>query len=476
MKVRTLVVVWTVVAGFADCLDAQTTYQLSVQPNRRVNSVDTEANYVEPAIADNPATPGNMIIASNNPYKGVTPRSKTPAWISTDNGQSWSANFMPNVVTNGTEETGGNDPSVVFSRNGWGVATRLTEGTSGTRIGGALSLSGTSWAGAFAVTPGDLMFLSVGPDYNNPSADAFYLSWGASGILKLWKSTDGLNFYSVPDGQVNADIENGGGFAHTAIGPNGEIYYIWEEKDDTGTTIWFQASYDGGATWMDHDLPVIRTDINIDTLARYTVDAAPERGVGFSAQIAVRRNLGAHGQVYIVFMDQADRDGDPDINNEPDRQNTDIFFRAAADNDGDGKPDGWRAQLVRVNDDQTTNSQFLPAMDVDQSTGRIAISWYDARGDSANERVEYYAALSTNGGTTFEANVKVSSGMSYAQHDQAQAALASDFDFGEYSAIVADKNTSSFHCAWADNSDSVGSNGVATFEIYTARLDVVAQP
>jgi hypothetical protein len=45
----------------------------------------------------------------------------------------------------------------------------------------------------------------------------------------------------VNDGQVNAISTNGGGFAHTAIGPNGQIYYVWEDKDLFGTTIWFQA-------------------------------------------------------------------------------------------------------------------------------------------------------------------------------------------------------------------------------------------
>ena len=37
---------------------------------------------------------------------------------------------------------------------------------------------------------------------------------------------------------------------------------------------------------------------------------------------------------------------------------------------------------VRVNDDAGTNSQFLPFIALDQTTGYIAVSWYDCRNDT----------------------------------------------------------------------------------------------
>ena len=36
---------------------------------------------------------------------------------------------------------------------------------------------------------------------------------------------------------------------------------------------------------------------------------------------------------------------------------------------------------VRVNDDNTTNSQFMPKISLDQTTGQIAVVWYDSRND-----------------------------------------------------------------------------------------------
>ena len=36
---------------------------------------------------------------------------------------------------------------------------------------------------------------------------------------------------------------------------------------------------------------------------------------------------------------------------------------------------------MRVNDDTTTNSQFLPKIALDPTTGKLAVVWYDARAD-----------------------------------------------------------------------------------------------
>ena len=39
------------------------------------------------------------------------------------------------------------------------------------------------------------------------------------------------------------------------------------------------------------------------------------------------------------------------------------------------------APAVRVNDDATTNSQFLPKIALDPTTGDLAVVWYDSRND-----------------------------------------------------------------------------------------------
>ena len=44
------------------------------------------------------------------------------------------------------------------------------------------------------------------------------------------------------------------------------------------------------------------------------------------------------------------------------------------------------------------NSQFLPHISVDQSTGTIAVTWYDSRESALNDTARYYGAFSNDGG------------------------------------------------------------------------------
>ena len=71
---------------------------------------------------------------------------------------------------------------------------------------------------------------------------------------------------------------------------------------------------------------------------------------------------------------------------------------------------------MRVNDDPIGNgkSQFLPRIALDQTTGNIAVSFYDCRNSSTNGAAEVWASVSTDGGVTFSSNVKVSKGVSCA--------------------------------------------------------------
>jgi hypothetical protein len=133
---------------------------------------------------------------------------------------------------------------------------------------------------------------------------------------------------------------------------------------------------------------------------------------------------------------------------------------------------------VRVNDDHTSNSQFNPAIALDQTTGNVGISWYDARNDAGtggsgdtdgipNTDVQVWATYSTNGGVSFVPNFPVSAGTSNAND------AAYGFDYGDYThaAFVA----GSFWPVWSDNSNSAGGNPDGTlhqFDLYAAKVPV----
>jgi hypothetical protein len=84
------------------------------------------------------------------------------------------------------------------------------------------------------------------------------------------------------------------------------------------------------------------------------------------------------GRAYLVYAD-AVAENSKDI---------DIYLKYS-DNDGAT----WSAP-VRVNDDAPTTSQFLPQAAIDPTTGDLAITWYDAREDTAdNKLVRLYGTV-----------------------------------------------------------------------------------
>jgi hypothetical protein len=186
----------------------------------------------------------------------------------------------------------------------------------------------------------------------------------------------------------------------------------------------------------------------------YVIPAQPDRGIWMGLSAAVDLTEGAHaGRIYVAFADQGDLDGDAATGHD----DTDIFVIASDDGGlswdalGDAPAAvGADQNLIRVNDDSGTASQFFAWLDVDQTTGNVAVSWYDARNDAAdNDDVQYFAAFSTDGGASWSSNVQVSDGTS-------NGAAAGDFNLGDYTGLAFEDGI--IHTTWSDNSNSTGDN------------------
>src|SRR5436309_3296745 len=148
----------------------------------------------------------------------------------------------------------------------------------------------------------------------------------------------------------------------------------------------------------------------------------------------------------------------------------DIYVRHS---DDDGAT--WSSP-VRVNDDTTKNSQFLPKISLDPTTGDLAVVWYDARADLGNggagdtdgirnDDAQFWGAFSTDGGASFGLNVQISAGTSNS-HDSGNG-----IDYGDYSGLSFYGGVA--HPAWSDNSNSTGDNPDGTLhklDIYTASV------
>jgi hypothetical protein len=134
-----------------------------------------------------------------------------------------------------------------------------------------------------------------------------------------------------------------------------------------------------------------------------------------------------------------------------------------------------------VNDDTTKNSQINPAVSLDQTSGNLAVTWYDCRNDfglggpgdtnngSPNDDAQFWGAFSTDGGLTVKKNIQISAGTSNS-HDSGNA-----IDFGDYTNVAFHAGTA--HATWADNSNSAGNNPDGTLrqlDVYTASVPLPA--
>jgi subtilisin-like proprotein convertase family protein len=153
------------------------------------------------------------------------------------------------------------------------------------------------------------------------------------------------------------------------------------------------------------------------------------KGLAPSPVIASDNTLGSfsvyQGRLYVAFVDRAVNDPNRGliVNNANPADNTDIHLAVSTNggqswsrvhgyynpvNDDRGSIDGFSEGLYDTTNNQIDGRpQFLPAIAVDQSTGTLVMSWYDARHDAARARVTTYMTTSIDGGSTFAPGVYV---------------------------------------------------------------------
>ena len=434
---------------------------LTVGPN--VNVQNLPGFQSEVSIAVNPTNPMNLVAGSNDPSNLTM-----DAYFSTDGGLSWQFRTLPFTV-GGTTFAATTDPAIVFDRQGvayfaYELANIRNGQIDGNSVANAMARStdgGNTWT-AVLVTPlnsgDDKEFIGIGPDRTNPNVDRIYMGWQRRGTQLVSSSLDGIT-WSTPV-QVNVGAADEGINSQVAVGPQGEVYFSWQEFGSVSGVgpVAFSRSMDGGLTWSAPIRPVTTSvsPFNDPVSGRlYLIPAQPSRGVGAYLSIDVDRSGGANnGRIYLSIMDQADRDADALTGH----ANTDIFLLSSSDGGVTWTPPN------RVNDDGTTASQFLPWMQVDQTNGLVSLSWYDARNDVANNQsVEYFMTTSIDGGATFVPNVRVAS----APSDQSGSGPSVDRgnQYGDYTGLAVYNNIA--HPVWADSR-----TGNDRLDVYTAAVTI----
>lgn len=264
---------------------------------------------------------------------------------------------------------------------------------------------------------------------------AVYIAYSAISVspagLRVAGSNDGGATFTVVQLTDGNDPRT---FPDPAVGPNGQLYVSWHDLA-TGT-INIRSDLDGLFA-SDHTLDVetIVRQLGVSTaVAPLLVPAQPQRGLRNGPVLDVDRSGGEHnGRLYLTWID-----ADPNTFHPINNPNTDIFL-AYSDDHGVS----WSATGTVGNVEDSTGTDFLPWVDVDQITGSVNVLYYTTDGDQAtgNDDVHVRLATSIDGGGSF----------TYATMSQQTSnekdPPGSNRDYLEYIGLAAHGGTA--HALWA---------------------------
>ncbi len=251
-------------------------------------------------------------------------------------------------------------------------------------------------------------------------------------------------------------------YGDISIGPAGQVMQVCTltESGQGGGKLFVNVDPDGlGPSGFGDRVFVVDTHVGGFDF----IPPQPDRSIDAEPGLAWDRSGGPHnGRAYLVYTLES-----PNESND-----TDIYVRYSDDNGAT-----W-SNGVRVNDDHTHNSQFLPKISLDQTAGNLAVVWYDARNDLgtggsgdtdgvANTDAQFWGAFSTDGGLSFTPNIQISAGTSNSHDAQ------NGIDYGDYSGLSFYSGVA--YPAWSDNSNSTGNNpdgALFKLDVYTAAVQL----
>ncbi|HKD40214.1 MAG TPA: sialidase family protein [Myxococcaceae bacterium] len=235
--------------------------------------------------------------------------------------------------------------------------------------GGVVTENGISWSEPTVIaTSGSFDKEAMAIDQVTGSIYLTYTRFGGPGGIWLHKSDDGgLTF------DAGQPVGLSGTGSYPAIGPNGEVYIV----SQAGSNVVFTRSLDGAQTFS--------SPRNIGAVSSFSVPGL-NRHSQFP-QVAVDTSGGPNtGNIYAVWDTFVGGNGNAVI---------------VTSTDGG---DTWSSPML-VNDD-TPGLHFYPTVSVD-SLGRVNVFFYDRREDPGTRVTNLYFAQSSDGGASFDPNIRV---------------------------------------------------------------------
>jgi hypothetical protein len=423
-------------------------------------------NESEEAIAVNPTNPNNIVIVTNI-AEGKTGLFKA---VSFDGGATWTREIIADTEHNPADPLGDSccDPSLAFDAYGNLFLSYLYNVEINVPIAlstdGGLNFRVIANIAKPAKTTGtgerQGVFRWVDQETIVTGAGTVWVVVNAGGpMIAAGAPVTGLGHVGSFSPAELIPGTNNCTYGDVAIGPAGQVMNVCTltESGQGSGKLFVNVDPDGlGPAGFGDRVFVTTTHIGGFDF----IPPQPDRSVDAEPGLGWDRTDGAHaGRVYLVYTNERKNESD----------DTDVMVRHSDDGGAT-----W-SDPTRVNDDATANSQFLPRLALDPTSGELAVSWYDSRNDLgtggegdtngvANDDAQLWGAFSADG-VTFGPNLQISAGTSNSQ------VSGNHIDFGDYSGLAFFGGVA--HPAWSDNSNSTSDNpegALHKLDIYTAAV------
>jgi hypothetical protein len=174
------------------------------------------------------------------------------------------------------------------------------------------------------------------------------------------------------------------GVGSLAVGPNGKVAASYEVD---GSPPYLGVKVDTGGvsgSFVSEQSVTLPSNFNFP----YYIKPQIVDGVSANATLAWDYSGGANnGTLYLVDLEQST-----------------IYARYSTNNGS-----SWSA-TTQVSDQNISGDRFLPSASLDESSGNLAVTWYDARNDSSDISAQLFGSVGslTNGALSFATNVQIS--------------------------------------------------------------------
>jgi hypothetical protein len=364
-----------------------------------------------------------IIGASNN----ISASGMQAMFFSTNGGVSWGQTTLP--LQTGLGDAFHSDPTVEWTSDGTAWSTTIGINSGGTVLkmraykstnNGATWTFDNTFSGSQSSTDKQMIWA----DHSSTSSfkDNLYAIWHNGAPVFMNRRTGPGGGWQTPIQVSGAETTGTGIGADVKTNSAGDVFGFWP---DTGSQrIFVVKSTNGGASYS--------TPTRIaNTFGSFeiSVPAMASRIPLLYVSGAVNRT-GTKNNVYAAWTDMTGVTGCNSPANAPGTNTassckTRIWFVRSTDGGTT-----WGAPVM-INNQASKNDQFAPWLTIDDTTGKLAIIYYDTVNDPNRLKTDVFYQSSDDDGTTWSAPFKVTT----AQTDETVAGADSGNQYGDYNAL-----------------------------------------